>query len=177
MANLTLRRTNQPNVPAQSGPSSYAGWDPFRLMESLLGWDPFQEMVPSMRQGGQGQAFLPHFEVKETKDAYISKADLPGVKESDVDISLTGNQLTISGKREAETHEDVKNFFVYERSYGTFTRSFTVPQSADPQNVKADMKDGVLTLTLPKRPEMQPRKITLGQNDDTTATTGKKANA
>jgi HSP20 family protein len=183
MANLTLRRNEGQNAPArQTSRGSAMGWDPFRLMDSLLGWDPFQEMAPALRQfGGTAQAFIPAFEVHETNDGYVFKADLPGVKENDIDISLTGTQLTISGKREAETQGDVSNYFTYERSYGSFSRTFTLPQGADVENVKADLKDGVLTLLVPKRPEMQPRKISLGQggaaSNPNTLESGKKANA
>jgi HSP20 family protein len=179
MANLTLRRSNESNLPAQNRPAlrGIAGWDPFRLMDSLLNWDPFQEMVPALPQGATGPVFMPNFEVKETKDAYVFKADMPGIKESDLDISLTGNHLTISGKREAESHEDVQNYFTYERTYGSFSRSFTLPQSADANNVKAELKDGVLTLALPKKPEMQPRKIALGEGSQNQGNQGTKAKA
>lgn len=154
MANIMLRRN-----PETSTPSRYAqGWDPFRLMDTLLRWDPFQEGLT----GGQKEVFMPAFEVKETKDSYLFHADLPGVKEQDINISLTGNQLTISGKREAEKEEDVNNYYTFERSYGAFTRSFTLPQAADGENVRADLKDGVLTLVVPKKPELQPRRITVG---------------
>lgn len=155
MANLTLRRNQEQNLPTRG----QQGFDPFRLMDNLLRWDPFQEMAPTARQGDY---FLPAFEVKETKDSYVFKADLPGVKEGDIDISVTGTQLTISGKREQEREEDVHNYYAFERSYGAFTRTFTLPQAADVENVRADLKDGVLTLLVPKRPESQPRKISLG---------------
>ena len=139
-------------------------WDPFRLMQEMLGgWDPFRQMAPAYGGGGEERGFMPTFDVKENKDGYVFKADLPGVKESDLDISLSGNLLTISGRREAEKRDEGETWYSYERSYGTFTRSFTLPESADADHVRADLRDGVLTLTLPKRPEMQPRKIQVGQ--------------
>jgi HSP20 family protein len=145
-------------------PSVRGEFDPVRMMQDLLrwepfraGWDPFRQMTPFFAEAG----FVPHFEVKETKDAYVFKADLPGLKESDFDISLSGNILTISGKREAEHKEESETYYAYERSYGNFSRSFTLPEAADADHVKAELKEGVLTLWLPKKPEMQPRKISV----------------
>lgn len=158
MANLSLRRSNEPALPTRQG--TFGLMDPFRVMDELLRWDPFREMTPTLRQQ---EIFMPAFEVCETKDAFVFKADLPGVKESDIDISISGNQLVISGKRESESQEEVQNFYAYERSFGSFTRSFTLPQFADVDRIKADLSNGVLTLTVPKRPELQPRRISVGQ--------------
>jgi len=140
-------------------PSVFSDWDPFRLMDSLLRWEPYQEAAAARR--GEQVAFVPRFDVKETKDAFHFKADLPGVNDSDVDISLSGNQLTITGKREAEQQQTGENFFMMERSYGSFSRSFALPTSADVEKIKADLRNGVLTIELPKRAESQPRKISV----------------
>lgn len=154
MANLIRRGEQQRETMPQTT------WDPVRLMRELVNWDPFAEMLPS---GGAGEAmaFTPRFEVKETKDAYVFKADLPGIDEKDLDISLTGNRLTVSGKREAEERQENDRFYAYERSYGNFSRSFTLPDGADVEHAEADMKNGVLMLSIPKKPEHQPRKISL----------------
>ena len=135
-------------------------WDPFRMMRDLMQWDPYrseQFMTPQ-----QGATFLPDFDVKETKDGYLFKADLPGVKEGDLDISLHANRLTISGKREAEQRDEGETWYAYERSYGSFQRSFTLPEGVDAEHVRADLKDGILSLFIPKKPEVQPKKITVG---------------
>jgi HSP20 family protein len=132
-------------------------FDPFEVMRELMQWEPFGELRPM----AGGAAFVPTFDVKETKEAYLFTADLPGVKESDLEISLTGNRLTISGKREEEKKDEDERWFTYERSYGTFSRSFTLPEGVDPDHVAAELKDGVLRLTLPKRPELKPKKIEL----------------
>jgi len=155
MANLIRRNEQQrETLPATSG------WEPLRLMRELLGWDPFAEMVPS-GMGGEPVLFTPRFEVKETKDHYVFKADLPGIDEKDLEISLTGNRLTVSGKREAEERQENERYYAYERSYGTFSRSFTLPDGADADHAEADLKSGVLTIAVPKKPEHQPRKISL----------------
>lgn len=130
--------------------------DPFEMMRDLMRWDPFTELgAPSMRE----LPFVPSFEVKETRDAYVFKADLPGIREDDLEIHLTGNRLTVSGRREEEKREEEDRFYAYERSYGTFSRSFTLPEGVDPDHSEADLSSGVLTVNIPKLPEVKPRKI------------------
>ena len=148
MANL-IRRNN----PGSAVPSRAV--DPFEMMRDLMRWDPFAELGTL---GGR-EEFTPTFEVKETRDAYEFKADLPGVKQEDLDISLTGNRLTVSGKREEERRQEDERYYAYERSYGSFSRSFTLPEGGDVEHARADLSNGVLTVTLPKRPEVQPKKI------------------
>ena len=150
----------KPNHPATPAAANATDWDPFKVMEQLMRWEPFSEPVLSRRPE---VSFAPRFDVKETKDAFHFKADLPGVNDSDVDISLSGNQLTITGKREAEQQQTGENFFMMERSYGSFSRSFALPTSADVDKIKADLNSGVLTIELPKRAESQPRKISLNK--------------
>jgi HSP20 family protein len=156
MANI-IRRTEQPRAVARPT-TEYPIWEPFRAMRDLMRWDPFQELEPML---GRERLFSPRFDVTETSGTYVFKADLPGVQESDLDISLTGNQLRISGQRSEEHVEEADRSHVSERSYGTFLRSFTLPEGCDPDHAQAEMKHGVLTLTIPKKPEMQPRKINL----------------
>ena len=150
--NIVHKTTNTPNV---SG--SLSNYDPYRAMRELMRFDPFAEMnvsnaVPSMQ-------FNPDFEVKETREGYLFRADVPGLKEKDLEISMTGNRLTVSGSREAEKREESDRYYLYERSYGSFGRSFTLPEGIDNTKINAELKDGVLTLLVPRRPETQPRKI------------------
>jgi HSP20 family protein len=130
--------------------------NPFRVMDALLRWEPFQESR-SLR----GAPFTPHFDVKETKDGYLFRADLPGVKDSDLEISVTDNVLTVSGKR-AEDRTEGEQYFTLERRHGQFSRSFSLPEAADVNSVTADLKEGVLTLQVAKKPETQPRRIKVG---------------
>lgn len=154
MANIDIRKNDQVAAPAPRE------WDPARIMRSLLGWDPFREMAPfALEQPIAG--FAPAFEVKETKSGYLFKADVPGVKREDIDVSCTGNRLSISGKRETEKQEKTETYYTYERSYGNFTRSFTLPEGVDMNNIHADLRDGVLTIDVPKRAEAQPKKISV----------------
>ncbi|MFP2934376.1 Hsp20/alpha crystallin family protein [Pyxidicoccus sp. 3LG] len=153
------------------------GRDPFSQMQELLNWDPFEVMTQLMAGGGRGEprSFAPAFEVKESSDAFIFKADLPGVQEKDLDISLTGDRLVVSGKRESEKREENERYFAYERSFGSFSRAFTLPEGVDAEHVSAELKDGVLRLTLPKLPEVQPRRIKVGVGGS--GTTGEKPKA
>jgi HSP20 family protein len=113
----------------------------------------------------EAAAFSPAFEVKETKEGFQFKADVPGVAEKDLDITRTGNRLTITGRRESEKEEKHETYYTCERSYGSFTRSFTLPDGIDGDHIRADLKDGVLTLLVPKTPEAQPQKIALKPAD------------
>lgn len=152
---ITLRRENAP-VKTQEA----QGWDPFREMQSLLRFDPFREMRPFFGSYNVPELnFSPAFEVKENKDSFIFKADIPGVKEADLDVNITGDRLMISGKREEEKKEESETMYTWERSYGSFSRSFVLPQGVDTAHARADLKEGVLTLVLPKLPEAQPKKI------------------
>ncbi len=124
-------------------------------------WDPFQRMAPSWPEE-QSARFAPDFEVKETKEGFLFKADVPGVKEKDLEITMTGDRLTITGKREAEMEERTDTYYACERSYGSFTRSFTLPDgTGGGDRIRAELNQGVLTLLLPKKPELQPRRIEL----------------
>jgi HSP20 family protein len=127
-------------------------------MRDLMRWDPFGEMLPNLSTL-EAAAFAPNFEVKETKESFVFTADMPGVKESDLEVRLTQNRLTISGKREAERVEKTDQFYAAERSYGSFTRGFTLPEGIVADKIQAELKAGVLTLLVPKKPEAQPKKI------------------
>ena len=134
--------------------------DPFDVMREMLSLDPLRALfgTGAMREMPMA-TFLPQFEVRETKDAYVFKGDLPGVRDEDLDITMAQNRLTISGKREMEQRDEQDRYYAYERSYGSFTRTFTLPTDIDESRVEAEMRDGVLTLRIPKSPEQQPKKV------------------
>jgi HSP20 family protein len=137
--------------------------EPLRMFRDLLRWDPFREV--SAYTDEREMTFYPTFDVRETKDTYLFKADIPGVKEEDLDISITGNRLTISGRRESEERKEGETYYSIERSYGQFNRSFTLPDGVATDDIRAEMKDGVLTLVLPKRPELQPKRISFKKGE------------
>lgn len=153
MADLPIRR-------GVASPVRTRGWDPFERMQELMGADPLEALGRWI--GDREITFAPAFEVKESKDAFVFKADLPGVDEKDLDVTVTGDRIQVSGKREAEKRDEGDRYYMLERSFGSFTRNFTLPEGVDADHVDAELKDGVLTLRLPKRPETQPKKIKLG---------------
>jgi HSP20 family protein len=129
--------------------------DPYALARELLGWDPF------FTSGRQASAFLPAFEVKETNDSFVLKADIPGVDEKDLDVAVHNGVLTVSGSRQAEERKEGESFALYERQYGSFTRSFALPDMADGERIDAQLTNGVLTLSIAKKAEAKPRKISI----------------
>ena len=128
--------------------------DPFSVARELLSWDPFFSGRPAT-------AFAPAFEVKETTDSFVLKADLPGVLEADLDVAVHNNVLTVSGSRQAEDRREGESFALYERQFGSFSRSFSLPDMADNDRIEAKLDGGVLTLTIGKKAEAKPRKIAL----------------
>ena len=119
------------------------------------------EADPWRRFQGMFEGTFPIADVDERENEYRITAELPGMSEKDIDIGLAGDLLTLHGEKKEEHEEKGKNRYVSERRYGSFQRSFTVPEDADAEKVAADFKNGVLTITLPKRPDAKPpqRKI------------------
>jgi HSP20 family protein len=138
-------------------------WDPLRAMRDLLRWDPFREMAPMFPSFAalDRSTFYPSFDVTENKDAYLFKADVPGVKKEDLEITTTGNRLQISGKRDTEQETKNDTVYTYERQYGSFTRAFTLPDGADLEHAKSELKEGVLTVVIPKKPGAQAKKVAI----------------
>lgn len=159
MTNLIVRR-NVGELHHPATETERLGW---------MLWDPFRQMAPFWPEE-QPARFAPDFEVKETKEGFVFKADVPGIEEKDLEVTMTGNRLTVTGKREAEMEERTDTYYACERSYGRFTRSFTLPQGAGGgDRIRAELNQGVLTLVLPKKPELQPRRIELKVTERPTA--------
>jgi HSP20 family protein len=135
-------------------------WDPMRAMRDFLRWDPFREMAPAF-PSLELASFNPSFDVTENNDAFVFKADLPGVNKDELEISTTGNRLQVSGKREISHETKNDTVYTYERQSGSFARSFTLPAGADIEHAKSELKDGVLTLVIPKKPDAQAKKIAI----------------
>ena len=147
-------------------------------MTVLTRWDPFREFTTLQDRMnrlfrdnyGEGQealstsTFAPPVDVYEDEHNVTLKIEVPGIDEKDIDVRIENNLLTVHGERKFETEEKEENFRRVERQYGSFTRSFTLPESADLGKVRSDMKDGELTLVVPKKPGSSPqrRKIQIG---------------
>jgi HSP20 family protein len=156
MSNIAIRKQSE-NGPVALPPG--AQWDPWRTMRALLTWDPFREMAPLSAIEDRAATLAPAFDVKETKEAYLFKADVPGIQDKDLEVTITGNRLTVGGKRDEEKEDRSDRYYTYERNYGSFSRSFTLPEGADTDKLRASLDSGVLTVTVPKKPEVQPKKV------------------
>jgi HSP20 family protein len=143
-------------------------WDPFaslrRDMERMFedfsrdfGWGP---------PAAAGTAVAPRIDVSETDTEIKIEVEMPGVEEKDVELVLSNGRLTIKGEKKQEKEEKKKDYHVIERSYGSFARSISLPFEADPGQVKASFAKGVLTVTVPKPPEVKAkeRKIPISKS-------------
>ena len=151
--------------------SALVRWEPFRDMVNLRGRMDrlFDQLAGHPWENNEGLAatpWNPPVDVYETNGSIILKADLPDVKQNDVEIAIEGNTLTIKGERKRESEVQEKSYYRIERSYGTFTRSFTLPPTIDTEKIDASFSQGVLKLTLPKREESKPKQIKVKVNGE-----------
>lgn len=127
--------------------------DPFALARELFSFAPRPELAS--RQSG----FAPRFNVKESGEAFTLEADLPGVSREAVEITLEKDRLTIAGSRTAAEKKEGESYHLHERTSGSFSRTFVLPANVDGESITADLADGVLTVTVPKKAEAKPRTI------------------
>jgi HSP20 family protein len=106
--------------------------------------------------------FVPPVDVYEDAQKVVLKLEVPGIKEEDLDVRLENQTLTVKGERKFEKEEKEENFHRIERRYGSFVRSFTVPQTVDTESIGADYNAGVLTITLNKKAEAKPKQVKIG---------------
>ncbi len=136
-------------------------WDPWREMEDLF--DRYAKSAGLPRAGSQEplatQDWSPRVDIAETDGEFVIKAELPEVKKEDVHVSVDNGVMTVRGERKQEQEEKGKKFHRIERHYGSFSRSFTLPENVDSGKIKASFKDGMLTLQLPKTAESKPKAI------------------
>ena len=133
----------------------------------LARWEPFRELArvledPYFRAFSDGDGtcrWCPAVDVSENEKELLVSADLPGIDSKDVEITVKENVLTLTGERKSGKEEKDGTYHRVERAYGSFTRSFVLPSTVDESKVNAEYKDGVLRIHLPKREEVQPRKI------------------
>ncbi|HEX7836227.1 MAG TPA: Hsp20/alpha crystallin family protein [Kofleriaceae bacterium] len=134
-------------------------WDPFRMMREMMRWDPFRMIGLPM---AERDVWMPRFEVRESANEIRVIADVPGLRREDLEISVTGNRLAISGHRKAEERGKDESVHTYEREYGQFTRTFTLPDNVDLDHITSELRDGVLTITVPMAASARARKIQIG---------------
>jgi HSP20 family protein len=159
-------------------------YDPFREMRSLQ--DEVNRLFASSFSRGDDNelargAWSPQVDIFENQNEIVLEAELPGMKAEDVNISIENNVLTLHGERKFEKKAEGDNFHRVERSYGSFTRSFTLPPTVSSENANAEFENGVLRLKLAKREEAKPRRIEIKANGteakaiDTTAKSNEKS--
>ncbi|HEV2341056.1 MAG TPA: Hsp20/alpha crystallin family protein [Candidatus Acidoferrales bacterium] len=119
----------------------------------------FESNFPSRGSESTLTAWAPAVDVYETENELVIKADLPDVSDKDLDVRVENNMLTIHGERKFEQKVKEENYLRMERSYGSFSRSFSLPNSVNTEAIKAEYKDGVLNITLPKRAESKPKQV------------------
>jgi HSP20 family protein len=145
--------------------------------EPLSRWDPFKELeemekrlatmfgrAPVRKEGGKEEAmtvaeWAPLVDIVEDEKEYLIKADLPEIKKEEIKIAVQDDVLTITGERKYEKEEKGKKYHRVERAYGSFARSFSLPDDADSSKVTAEFKDGVLKVHLPKSEKAKPKSI------------------
>src|SRR5687767_1249166 len=114
--------------------------------------------------GSRNVAWVPSVDVHEEKDRFVVRADLPGVESKDIEITAEDGVLTIRGERNIERRENEEGFERLERVSGTFMRRFTLPETAQPEAIKAKQLNGVLEVSIPKQPKVEPRRIRIDAN-------------
>jgi HSP20 family protein len=136
-------------------------WDPWREIDNLFDRYTRAGCVPGC--GSQELArtgdWTPRVDIAETDNVFLIKAEVPEVKKEDVRITVENGILSIRGERKQETEETGKTFHRIERSYGEFTRNFTLPDNVDESSIKATFKDGMLSLEIPKTEKAKPKAI------------------
>jgi HSP20 family protein len=137
-------------------------YDPWNMFDQLR-----KEMDRAMtREGDESGSVVtsdwsPAVDIKEDENGFTIVADIPGVDPKDIDVHMENGMLTIKGERESEKKEEKEGYKRIERSYGSFYRRFSMPDSADADKIKAESKNGVLQITIPKQEKVQPRKISV----------------
>lgn len=135
-------------------------YDPFAdLAEFPTGLRLFQDTVNRMFSEGQARPWTPPVDIIETENELVLKADVPQVEQKDIDIQIENGTLTLKGERKFEDDQNGKGYHRIERSYGSFVRCFSLPDTVDAEKVRADYKAGVLTVTLPKKELAKPRSV------------------
>ena len=142
---------------------------------AIVRWEPYRDLVSAQRDFDRlfreafspmhgetevsTRSWAPPVDIYETEDAIVLKAELPGIDPKDVEVRVEDNNLYLKGERKYEKEVNEQNYHRVERSYGTFARSFSLPNSISADKVKAEFRDGMLTLTMPKREEAKPKTI------------------
>jgi HSP20 family protein len=136
-------------------PERHSGWDVFNDLDSV-----FEGFLRPTRRNFEGGALVPAMDVSETDHEYLVKAELPGIKKEDLEVAIQDGVLTINAEtRYDNEHQEDGRIIRQERRYGKFVRSMRLGNEVDKEKVKAEYKDGILALSLPKAEAVKPKKI------------------
>jgi HSP20 family protein len=152
-----------------------APWRPFRELEE---WERrFDDLFggPLWRLPVDERGWMPAVDVFEKEDKFVVKAELPGIKEEDIHVSVVGDTLSIKGEKKTETEVKEEDYYRCERSYGNFYRSIPLPSNVDANRIEASFEHGVLEVTLPKSAKIKPKKIAVSAKKKATGSTKKKS--
>ena len=142
---------------------------------AIIRWDPFRDLITLREKMNRlfeeaftsrgeekdlvASTWSPSVDIYETENALVLAAEVPGIDEKDIEIKIEDNTLTLKGERKFEKETKEENYHRIERAYGSFYRSFTLPHYIDQDKIKAEHENGVLKITMPKKPELKPRKV------------------
>ncbi|AFI84381.1 Hsp20/alpha crystallin family protein [Methylophaga nitratireducenticrescens] len=132
---------------------------PYSLLDNLQREMSSLFQSPAVETNFSEEDWTPAVDIQENAESYIIHADLPGVKAADIEVTAENGLLTIKGVRDSKKVEEKDNYKRIERFSGSFMRRFTLPETADVDNINAASRDGVLELTIPKMPQLQPKRI------------------
>lgn len=160
MTNATATKMAPVRTAQEMLPREVLAFDPFRTMDRTLNRLFGSRFAwPEQDESFSLAAWAPTCDIFETSDEFVVKAELPEVKREDVNVTFENNVLTLRGERKFDASEASEQFHRLESRYGEFIRSFTLPQQVDANKIKAEFKDGMLRIRLPKRPEARPKQI------------------
>ena len=142
-------------------------WDPFRDLNSLQ--DRMNRLFDEAGRGWRPEepaattTWSPAVDIYETEGEIIVKAELPGVDRKDISLHIENNVLTVKGERRFEKETKEENYHRIERAYGGFSRSFSIPAIVDEEKIRAEYKDGILKIALPKKEQVKPKQIAIAE--------------
>jgi len=142
---------------------------------AIIRWDPFRDLVTLRERMNRlfedaftsrgeekdlvASSWSPSVDIYETENEIVLTAEVPGVDEKNIEIKLEDNTLSLNGERTFEKETKEENYHRIERAYGSFYRSFTLPRNIDQDNIKAESENGILRISMPKKPELKPKKV------------------
>ena len=154
-------------------------WEPMRELNTLQ--TEMNRLINTFfdeggnEQSRQGRRWAPAVDLFEREDSLVLKADLPGLTEDDVQIEVRDNVLTVSGERHADFEDKQNGYYRVERAFGSFSRSLTLPEGVDADQISASFSSGVLEVTIPKPEERKPRRISIAVGDQSATIEGSES--